>query len=211
MSAPLINTHPDAFRLKQPNRSFFWRFDGANFYLLRTALNDPNGGWDSARPLYVNADSGRVYLGPDTVVNGTLYVSGARIATDGNIWGTRWKTGGAWLWDTIAEQLAARDNAINARATKSSGYLAQTGWFKDSSTGLILQWGEVGRTGYGTWVNFPIAFTSFCSGVFLTLSDSPARLDYSSNNIHANSRTLSGFNYAANAVESTAFWLAIGG
>ncbi|EBG0124364.1 hypothetical protein FIF56_12665 [Salmonella enterica subsp. enterica] len=117
MSAPLINTHPDAFRLKQSNRSFFWRFDGSTLYLLRTALNDPNGGWDAARPLYVNADSGQVFLGPDTVVNGTLYVSGARIATDGNIWGTRWNASGAWLWDTIAEQFVARDNNINARAT----------------------------------------------------------------------------------------------
>ncbi|EKF8523895.1 hypothetical protein O0466_000805 [Salmonella enterica] len=117
MSAPLINTHPDAFRLKQPNRSFFWRFDGANFYLLRTALNDPNGLWDAARPFYVNANSGQLYLGPDTIVNGTLYVGAARVATDGNIYGTRWNANGAWLWDTIAEQLTARDNNISTRAT----------------------------------------------------------------------------------------------
>lgn len=117
MSAPLINTHPDAFRLKQLNRSFFWRFDGANFYLLRTALNDPNGGWDAARPFYVNADTSRVYLGPDATVNGNFHVGEAMVAIDGNIWGTRWKAGGAWLWDTIAEQLVARDNNINIRAT----------------------------------------------------------------------------------------------
>ncbi|EAO8179840.1 hypothetical protein AHV57_02940 [Salmonella enterica] len=208
MSAPLINTHPDAFRLKQPNRSFFWRFDGANLYLLRTAINDPNGSWDAARPFYVNADTSRVFLGPDTTVNGHFYVGGAMVDTDGNIYSTLW---GGWLSTWLNNQFAARDSAINARATKSSGYLANTGWFKDSSTGLILQWGEVGRTGYGTWVNFPIAFTSFCSGVFLTLSDSPARLDQSAHNIHANSRTLSGFNYAADTAESSAFWLAIGG
>lgn len=124
MSAPLINTHPDAFRLKQPNRSFFWRFDGSTLYLLRTALNDPNGGWDAARPLYVNADSGQLYLGPDTIVNGTLYVGRARIATDGNIYGTRWNANGAWLWDTIAEQLTARDNNINTRATR--GWVSQS-------------------------------------------------------------------------------------
>lgn len=208
MSAPLINTHPDAFRLKQPNRSFFWRFDGANLYLLRTALNDPDGGWDAARPFYVNADTSRVFLGPDTTVNGHFYVGGAMVDTDGNIYSTLW---GGWLSTWLNNQFAARDSAINARATKSSGYLANTGWFKDSSTGLILQWGEVGRTGYSTWVNFPIAFTSFCSGVFLTLSDSPVSLNNSTQNIHANSRTLSGFNYAANAAESSAFWLAIGG
>lgn len=197
MSAPLINTHPDAFRLKQPGRSFFWRFDGANLYLLRTAINDPDGAWDTSRPLYVNADSGQVYLGPDTKINGTLYVGDARVHTDGNIYGTCW---GGYLSTWVNQYFA----------TKNTGSLAQTGWFKDSSTGLIIQWGEVGRTGYGTWVNFPISFPALCSAVFLTLSDSPVSLNNSTQNIHANSRTVSGFNYAANAAESSAFWLAIG-
>lgn len=197
MSAPLVNTHPDAFRLKQPGRSFFWRFDGANLYLLRTAINDPDGAWDGARPLYVNADSGQVYLGPDTRINGTLYVGDARVHTDGNIYGTCW---GGYLSTWVNQYFA----------TKNTGSLAQTGWFKDSSTGLIIQWGEVGRTGYGTWVNFPIAFPALCSAVFLTQSDSPVSLNNSTQNIHANSRTVSGFNYAANAAESSAFWLAIG-
>lgn len=137
-----------------------------------------------------------------------IHAGAAALTVDGNIYGTLW---GGWLNNWLNNQFVARDNNINARATKSSGWLANTGWFKDASTGLIIQWGEVGRTGYGTWVNFPIAFTSFCLGVFLTLSDSPVNLSNSSNNIHANSRTLSGFNYAANTAESSAFWLAIGG
>ncbi|EDS7589646.1 hypothetical protein AAQ05_005092, partial [Salmonella enterica subsp. diarizonae] len=106
-----------AFRLKQPGRSFFWRFDGANLYLLRTAPNDPDGGWDAARPFYVNANSGQLYLGPDTTVNGTLYVGAARVATDGNIYGTRWNASGQWIWDAISGQFAIRDNNINTRAT----------------------------------------------------------------------------------------------
>ncbi|ELW8264261.1 hypothetical protein QK958_003281 [Salmonella enterica] len=114
MSAPLINTHPDAFRLKQPNRSFFWRFDGASLYLLRTALNDPDGGWDAARPFYVDANTTRVYLGPDTTVNGNFYVGGAMVATDGNVNGTCW---GGWLNNWLNGQFSARDNNINARAT----------------------------------------------------------------------------------------------
>lgn len=113
MSAPLVNTHPDAFRLKQPGRSFFWRFDGAALHLLRTAINDPDGLWDGARPLYVNADSGQVFLGPDTKVNGTLYVNDARVHTDGNIYGTLW---GGYLNDWINNAFAARDNNINTRA-----------------------------------------------------------------------------------------------
>ncbi|EAX4207731.1 hypothetical protein A4F97_18445 [Salmonella enterica] len=114
MSAPLVNTHPDAFRLKQPDRSFFWRFDGANLYLLRTAINDPDGTWDTSRPLYVNADSGQVYLGPDTKINGTLYVGDARVHTNGNIYGIAW---GGWLSDYLNIQFGARDNNINVRAT----------------------------------------------------------------------------------------------
>ncbi|ECF6066398.1 hypothetical protein FNO09_17600 [Salmonella enterica subsp. diarizonae] len=47
----------------------------------------------------------------------SLHAAAATMAVDGNIWGTRWKTGGAWLWDTITEQLVARDNNINIRAT----------------------------------------------------------------------------------------------
>lgn len=114
MSAPLVNTHPDAFRLKQPGRSFFWRFDGANFYLLRTAINDPDGLWDAARPLYVNADSGQVFLGPNTKVNGNLYLGDALVHTDGNIYGTLW---GGYLNNWLNNQFVARDNNINIRST----------------------------------------------------------------------------------------------
>ncbi|ENO0250194.1 hypothetical protein ACAK47_000981 [Salmonella enterica] len=114
MSAPLINTHMNSFRLKQPGRSFFWRFDGANLYLLRTAINDPDGAWDTSRPLYVNADSGLVFLGPDTKINGTLHVGDAMVFTDGNIYGTCW---GGWLSTWLNTQFTARDNNINTRAT----------------------------------------------------------------------------------------------
>lgn len=48
---------------------------------------------------------------------GYIYAGAARLASDGNVWGTRWNANGAWLWDTIAEQLAARDTNINTRAT----------------------------------------------------------------------------------------------
>lgn len=48
---------------------------------------------------------------------GYVHAGPAMLATDGNIYGTRWNANGAWLWDVIAEQLAARDNNINTRAT----------------------------------------------------------------------------------------------
>lgn len=188
---------------------------------LRWAWGPYKGGWDvhsynqngawRNNPLHID------YLTSEVSVSCNFHVAGAIVGTNGNINGIAW---GGWLSDYLNIQFDARDNLINARATtawvnqyfatKNTGSLAQTGWFKDSSTGLIIQWGEVGRTGYSTWVNFPISFPALCSAVFLTLSDSPVSLNNSTQNIHANSRTVSGFNYAANTAESSAFWLAIG-
>ncbi|EDV6672452.1 hypothetical protein ACCE29_002586, partial [Salmonella enterica] len=48
---------------------------------------------------------------------GYVYAGAARLAIDGNVWGTRWNANGAWLWDSIAEQLTIRDNNTNTRAT----------------------------------------------------------------------------------------------
>ncbi|MCW7646210.1 phage tail protein [Serratia bockelmannii] len=44
-----------------------------------------------------------------------LKVGSAQMASDGNIMGSRW--GNKWLWDAITDQLVARDNNINSRAT----------------------------------------------------------------------------------------------
>ncbi|EDX0374350.1 hypothetical protein GTL21_005159 [Salmonella enterica] len=157
MSAPLINTHPDAFRLKQSNRSFFWRFDGATLYLLRTALNDPNGSWDAARPLYVNADSGQVFLGPDTIVNGTFYVGRAKIATNGDINGTAW---GGWLNDWINNNFV-RDVRMGMNqsgiiwgpqgGTLPAGFVLTGGNFDDDREWPV--YAPVQKYVNGTWYN----------------------------------------------------------
>lgn len=70
----------------------------------------PDGAWRS-NPLHIDYNTSEIY------VPFNFYVGAARMATDGNIYGTRWNANGAWLWDTIAEQLTARDNNINIRAT----------------------------------------------------------------------------------------------
>ncbi|ECG1392262.1 hypothetical protein HGH08_003899 [Salmonella enterica] len=69
-----------------------------------------NNGIDGGGEFVFHKDSG--FYSP-----GYLHAGLAMVATDGNIYGTRWNTNGAWLWDSIAEQLAARDNNINSRAT----------------------------------------------------------------------------------------------
>lgn len=118
-----------------------------------------------------------------------LHIGGARIGSDGNIWGTRWNASGQWLWDAIVEQLntrgtiewinsqlAIRDNNINARATidyvnqtfarKNTASMQDWGWILDESTGFIMQWGTLGSSN-GTY-NFPREFPASCFAIFVT-------------------------------------------
>lgn len=126
-----------------------------------------------------------------------LHIGGARIGSDGNIWGTRWNASGQWLWDAIVEQLntrgtiewinsqlAIRDNNINARATidyvnqtfarKNTASMQDWGWILDESTGFIMQWGTLGSSN-GTY-NFPRAFPAACFAVFVTNTSSQGAL-----------------------------------
>lgn len=114
LSGQVVSTSPDNYRLRMSDRAFFFRFDGASFYLMKTAKGDPDGLWDNTRPLIVDAETGRVTLPHMSMVDGYLKVgnTGTVISTDGNIFGTRWGEGGGWLGDAID----ARMNAVQARA-----------------------------------------------------------------------------------------------
>ncbi|EKP2011560.1 tail fiber protein [Salmonella enterica] len=77
---------------------------------------------------------------------GKVHAGAAILAGDGNVWGTRWKAGGAWLWDAITEQLTARDNNINARATIA---WVNQNFVKDVRMGANqsgIMWGSGGGT-----------------------------------------------------------------
>ncbi|EDJ0699751.1 hypothetical protein GEX55_01075 [Salmonella enterica] len=91
----------------------------------------------------------------DIYAGGSLHAGGNTIATDGNIYGSLW---GGWLNDWINNQFAACNNNINARAPRNTASLATNGWFRDASTGLIVQWGTH-PGGVGTYtVNLPQPF-----------------------------------------------------
>ncbi|EGJ8136535.1 hypothetical protein INU97_004683, partial [Salmonella enterica] len=91
----------------------------------------------------------------DIYAGGSLHAGGNTIATDGNIYGSLW---GGWLNDWLNNQFAACNNNINARAPRNTASLATNGWFRDASTGLIVQWGTH-PGGAGTYtVNLPQPF-----------------------------------------------------
>lgn len=116
-----------------------------------------------------------------------IYSGDARMTLNGDIFGSVW--GNTWLsiWitnqlntrgtiDWINNELATRDNNINARATwdyvnqtfarKNAAWLQDWGWIIDDSTGFIMQWGTLGSSN-GTY-NFPRAFPASCFAVFVT-------------------------------------------
>ncbi|EBD5548502.1 hypothetical protein C0J90_07685 [Salmonella enterica] len=74
-----------------------------------------------------------------------LHSGDATVATDGNIYGSLW---GGWLNDWINNNLSRKNTAS----------LATNGWFKDASTGLIIQWGIAAGNLNKAVVNLPIPF-----------------------------------------------------
>ncbi|HFW2686851.1 TPA: phage tail protein [Salmonella enterica subsp. enterica serovar Waycross] len=60
-----------------------------------------NNGVDGAGDFVFGKDGG--FYAPSTLNIGNTW-----IASDGNIWGTRWNASGAWLWESIVNQLNTR-------------------------------------------------------------------------------------------------------
>lgn len=80
----------------------------------------------------------------------------AALNTNGDISGSLW--GG-----TLSNYL---DNRFNRKSTSALGF---SGWSRDESTGLIMQWGNVDNA-RGTY-SFPRAFNDTCFAVFATNKD----------------------------------------
>lgn len=56
--------YPNSFRMYHSTRSAFWRNDGSQLYLLRTNDNDPNGSYNTDRPLYWDMVNNQINLSP---------------------------------------------------------------------------------------------------------------------------------------------------
>ncbi|ELI0559657.1 tail fiber protein [Salmonella enterica] len=103
-----------------------------------------------------NPDGSIVFVVNGDITANNLRAGDASYQNNGDIYGSVW--GNNWLSIWLNNQFAARDNNINARAPRNTASLATNGWFRDASTGLIVQWGtQHGRTG-GHTVNLPLPF-----------------------------------------------------
>ncbi|MGG6113947.1 phage tail protein [Salmonella enterica] len=81
----------------------------------------------------------------DIMANRKLNVGNATFSSDGNVNGSIW---GGWLNDWLNNNLSRKNTAS----------LETNGWFKDASTGLIIQWGITGGNLNKAVVNLPIPF-----------------------------------------------------
>ncbi|EFB0088487.1 hypothetical protein HGJ08_005168 [Salmonella enterica] len=85
-----------------------------------------------------------------------LHAGAATFGNNGDVYGSVW--GNTWLSSWLSNQFATRDNNINTRAPRNTASLATNGWFRDASTGFMIQWGTH-PGGSGTYtVNLPQPF-----------------------------------------------------
>lgn len=180
VGAEVQTTSANSYRMVYGNYGAFWRQDGSNLYLMLTNSGDQYGSYNSLRPLAVNLSSGDATMGKLNLTNfqyfdaryytktqtdaGYMPKTGAytKAESDGRFQpkGSYTPAGQAY---TKAES-DARYQKINAASR------AANGWFKDTNTGMIFQWGRNSSSGVGnTTVTFPIAFPNACLNVQNTL------------------------------------------
>lgn len=54
----IVTKYANGYRITYGDYGTFWRNDGASLYLMKTAKGDPNGSYDSSRPLRLNLENG---------------------------------------------------------------------------------------------------------------------------------------------------------
>lgn len=102
--------------------------------------------------------SGEIRGRENVVAGGGLYESGGavRVYSPNNPQpiDVSWVAGSKWVMDNFA--------------TKSTAGIAQSGWHRDASTGLITQWGYTNNSNGLQTINFPISFPNSCLNIQTT-------------------------------------------
>lgn len=161
------------------------------------ALGDSDTGFkqngDGVLDVYANGQHALRFTSGGIQSNKTINITGRVNPSDyGNFDSRYLRTGNAY---TKAES----DSRYQAKNTASK---AANGWYKDTSTGIITQWGYLSNAGAG--LTFPTAFPSACTSI--TITNAHTRADYSIS-VKSLSRTGATFNSENNG---NMYWTAIG-
>ena len=179
-SGEIISRSANGLRIAYGNFGTFWRNDGSNLYLMLTNSGDPLGNYNSLRPFTVNLTSGDITINKLALANfanfddryytktqsdnGYMAKTGAytKAESDG-----RFQPKGNY---TPAGQAYTKAESDARYQLKNTASRAANGWFKDTTTGMIYQWGRNASSVVGnTTVTFPIAFPNACLNVQNTL------------------------------------------
>ncbi|EPH2538465.1 gp53-like domain-containing protein [Serratia marcescens] len=158
-----------------------------NHFLGIHVANGGADGWFEFR------NDGQFIAGSIVIAGGG---NGSKLHPDGNVQGSIW---GGYLRDWLNNQINSVKNTAN---------FSGNGWWRCSSTGMIVQWGTVDQ-GNDVPVTFPIAFPNNCLSVQMTQSGSQWG-SQSSSNISATGRSRTGFISHIYSKEISADWIAVG-
>lgn len=80
----VISGSNNSFRQAVGSVGTFWRNDGTNLYLMKTASGDPTGTYDSKRPFAMSLDTGRLTMSEGVAVRNGLEVATGSLVLNGN-------------------------------------------------------------------------------------------------------------------------------
>ena len=126
-SAEFQTTSANSYRMVYGNYGVFWRQDGSSLYLMVTNSGDQYGTFNSLRPLTISLTNG--------------YPTMSRLnLTDWTNFDARYQAKGSYTPAGQAYTKAESDARYQKINTASR---ASNGWYKDTNTGMITQWGTV--------------------------------------------------------------------
>lgn len=89
----VISGSNNSFRQAVGSVGTFWRNDGTNLYLMKTASGDPTGTYDSKRPFAMNLDTGRLTMSEGVAVrNGLEVATGSLVLNSNSVIGVNGRT-----------------------------------------------------------------------------------------------------------------------
>jgi hypothetical protein len=143
-------------RIESANTSAILRHDGGNFWILKTAVADPSGGYDATRPLQIDMTTGNQILGSSTPLT-TLNAAATSI--------------------TGTLDLNANIIPVANGGTNSSTALSGNRMMRSTAGGRIIEAGEltdgklfIGRTG-----NIPLN-ASLTAGNNVSIAEGPGSI-----------------------------------
>lgn len=203
----------DALRIyDEAYGAIFRRSENALHIIPTNKGEGENGGLGSLRPFSLDLATGNITF--SKVYTAALSVGNAVFYNDGNINGATW---GGWLSNWLNAQFSSRDNNINTRATfnwvsqnfalKNVLSASNNGWFKDISSGLVIQWGyrQSASSGVET-TSFNIAFPNTCLAIVATMGTQVSN----GNTVYTALVNNQGFNYKTSGGAMGFTFLALG-